>query len=126
MNNKGQTLVIFVILIPIFILILALVVDNGLIMNAKNKIINTSEIIIKNVYHKLDENNHESLIKELYDKNEIKYTNLITNYEDNKLTIKIKSAVKSIFGKVVGMDKYKFEISLTATIENAKIIIEKG
>ncbi len=126
MNNKGQTLVLFVVLIPIFILILALVVDNGLIMNTKNKLLNKSEMIIKNVYPKLDTDNYEKLIKDLYIKNEIKYDDLIVNYSNNKLTITIKTSLKSVFGKFIGQDKYDLEISLTAIKQNDKIIIEKG
>lgn len=126
MNNKGQTLVLFVVLIPIFILILALVVDNGLIMNTKNKLLNKSEMIIKNVYPKLDTDNYEKLIKDLYIKNEIKYDDLIVNYSNNKLIITIKTSLKSVFGKFIGQDKYDLEISLTAIKQNDKIIIEKG
>ena len=37
MNNKGQTLIIFVILIPILILVAALVVDTGLITFEKER-----------------------------------------------------------------------------------------
>ena len=37
MNNKGQTLIIFVILIPILILVAALVVDTGLMTFEKER-----------------------------------------------------------------------------------------
>ena len=64
MNNKGQALVEFVLILPIFILILFAVIDFGIIFYEKSSLENKSSDIIylfkngtsvdeiKNIYHK--------------------------------------------------------------------------
>ena len=51
MNNKGQALVEFVLILPVFILILFVIVDFGMIINAKNSLENKSvdvTLLVKN------------------------------------------------------------------------------
>ena len=67
MNNKGQTLVIFLILIPIIIVILTLVIDLGLVQSTKTKMLKVTEMIIEDV-----------IDKEGYDKDYIKKIKLNT------------------------------------------------
>ena len=66
MNNKGQALVEFVLILPIFILILFVIVDFGMIVNAKSNLENQSiDIVgfikndksaeeIKNIYNDIE------------------------------------------------------------------------
>jgi len=49
MNNKGQALVEFVLILPIFIFLLLVVVDFGIIFNKKNQLENNSLDVI-NLY----------------------------------------------------------------------------
>lgn len=76
MNRKGQALVEFVLILPIFILILFAIIDFGTILSKKNELENDSidiVLLIKNGTS-IDEINN-------------KYTNLdITMKEDNKYT----------------------------------------
>lgn len=51
MNNKGQALVEFVLILPIFIFLLFTAIDFGIIFNEKNKLENDSLDII-NLYNK--------------------------------------------------------------------------
>ena len=46
MNRKGQALVEFVLILPIFILILFAVIDFGMILNKKNELENNSVDIV--------------------------------------------------------------------------------
>ena len=65
MNNRGQALIEFVLILPIFILILFAVIDFGIIFNKKSNLENDSVDII-NLYKNgssLDE------IEELYEDN---------------------------------------------------------
>ena len=47
LNNKGQSLVMFIILIPIFLLIITLVYDVGNALYEKNRLSNTSYMVIE-------------------------------------------------------------------------------
>lgn len=83
MNRKGQALVEFVLILPVFILIMFAIVDFGMILSKKNELENVSfdiATMIKN-------NDSFDNIKQLYPdvsiniKNDDKYT-VITIYED--------------------------------------------
>lgn len=71
MNNKGQALIEFVLILPIFILILFSVIDLGIIFNKKSSLENDSVDII-NLFK-----NGKSLdeIEELYKDNNIDVSN---------------------------------------------------
>ena len=63
MNKNGQTLVMFVIIIPIFIILLAFVVDTGIILKNTTKLNSTTKTILKNTYDdRLNDNYYESSI----------------------------------------------------------------
>lgn len=64
MNNKGQVLVIFVILLPILLMILSLVVDLGLLSIEKRKIDNNTYDAVE---YYLESNNKEKTISLLND-----------------------------------------------------------
>jgi len=46
MNNKGQALVEFILILPIFILILFVIIDFGMIINAKSSLENQSVDVV--------------------------------------------------------------------------------
>ena len=124
MNNKGQTLVIFIIMMPIILLIFTLVIDLGYVSKEKIKIDSTLRVIIRSVLEK--ETFSKEMIDDLIEKNELTYDNYKYSYENGLLKINITKNIKSILGKIINTDIYKIEIKLTGYIENDKIIIEKG
>ena len=71
MNRKGQALEEFVLILPIFIMILFSIVDFGMIFNKKNELENIS-IDIMNL---LNNNNKIEEIQKEYPKVDIKLTN---------------------------------------------------
>lgn len=87
MNNKGQALVEFVLILPVFILILFAVVDFGMIINKKSSLENQSVDIIEHV----KKNKTEEEIKFLYDDIDIKIKN-----EKDYLKVTITSEVDII------------------------------
>ena len=71
MNTKGQALIEFVLILPIFIMILFSIVDFGMIFNKKNELENISIDII----NLLNNNNKIEEIQKEYPKVDIKLTN---------------------------------------------------
>lgn len=95
MNKKGQTLIMFVILLPLLIGVCAFVIDIGLITYEKNKLQN----IIRSVeINKVDKNLKINGIKEYRKKEKGNCVN-ITYYKD------------SVFGRIVGIKTYKISAS---------------
>lgn len=87
MNNKGQALVEFVLILPVFILILFVIVDFGMIINKKSSLENESIDIIEHI--KNDKSIDE--IRKLY--NDI---NINVSKEKDFLKINISSEVDII------------------------------
>ena len=59
MNNKGQSLVLFILIIPILIGIMALVIDCGKVLYTKSKQENTIELILEYTKEDLKNNTLE-------------------------------------------------------------------
>lgn len=78
MNRKGQALVEFVLILPIFILILFAVIDFGMILNKKNELENNSVDIVDMLKSGISveeiQNTYPNI--ELSIKKEEKYTNI--------------------------------------------------
>ena len=100
MNKKGQSLVIFVIVLPLLILALATIVDVGLMYNAKIR----GERLLEEAKEKnLD-------IKEYF-----KINNLNVEIKNNETNDKncyiINYRVESVFGKIIKINDYLIEVS---------------
>ena len=125
MNNKGQTLILFVIMIPILILLLAFVVDTGLILTEHTKLNSTIKSVLKTTYEtRLDGNYHEK-VNNLIQKNNLPTENLQIEVSENSIKIKNEYAKESIFGKIIGIKEYKIKSVLKIKNENNTLVIEK-
>lgn len=88
MNRKGQALVEFVLILPIFIMILFVVVDFGMILNKKNELENVSVDVV----NMLKNNITLEEIKSSYSDIDIdvskkdKYLNVVISEDVNILT----------------------------------------
>ena len=99
LNNKGQVLVVFVILLPIFLIILTGLVDIGL-LNLEVKKLNTNTYDAVEYY--LDNYDEEDVLdntKALLNKN-LKDINITINDTDNIVTIKVVKNYKSIYSVI--------------------------
>ena len=109
MDNKGQTLVTFVLIIPIILVILVLVIDYGLISLEKRKVSNTISDNIKYGVENIDKIDVKNDILELINKNlkrdNIKKLNI--NMDNSKVIIDITYRCNTIF------NKFSNEISLS-------------
>ena len=105
LNKNGQTLIVFIILIPLIVFLFAFIVDSGLCIYEK---VRTTETI-KSI---LAQETTETKIKELLIKNDIPVDNLqITNSLDNT-NVTNTISVQSIFGNIIGIKTYDIKINL--------------
>ena len=118
MDNKGQTLVIFIIILPLIILAMAFIVDTGIMIINKSKLDSTSKVIIDKYYDY--EGDINLVVKEYLDNNDINYESYKVIREDN-FRIEIKSKIDSIFGKVIGLKEYEIESNIVGYKENDQI-----
>lgn len=114
MNNKGQVLVIFVILLPIFLMILTLIIDLGMLSIEKRKVDNNTYDAIE---YYLESNNKDKIIK-LIEKN-IDDVDVDIKDSENSVEISVSKEYKGIYNII-----YDNEIKITyiGNKETKKII----
>ena len=103
LNNKGQVLVLFVLLIPIILVVLVMVVDIGNLSYQKNSLNNICNLTLDYIS---EENNIEK-IKEyvkLNDKN-------IDNIEIKNDKLILKKRVDGLLSHVINIDIFDIEVS---------------
>ena len=122
MNNKGQVLVLFIILLPILLLVGALVIDTGYVLSVKAKLNGTTKAVIRDVW---SDPNYETTAQDLFVKNKIPVTNLVIVKNDEAITITNEYQVKSILGSVIGIKSYKIKVKIKGYIQNDKIVFNK-
>ena len=122
MNKKGQTLILFVILIPILVTITAVVVDIGTLEFTYQKLKGIVDESIKEYYLKDGRNSMEAtleyndLSKELYKISE----------SDNEVNVYLTYEMDSIFGRLINIPSYEIIVNRKGKVEMDQIIIEEG
>ncbi len=119
MNNKGQTLIIFVILVPIIITMMALVVDVGILENKVLKTKNIVDVSIKEYFSK----ENEDVIAKTLEENNIPLDKLIVQKKENEVSVQVMYDMNSLFGKIVGLNKYTVKVARKGIKESGKINI---
>lgn len=124
LNNRGQSLVMFVIIIPIILLILTLVYDVGSAIYEKNRLSNTSYIVIDYGLDNIDEVSEVELI-ELVQKNidNLNYISVII--EGSNIKIELKKEIKGIIGKMFGFNLIEANSFYEGSLVNGEKKIER-
>ena len=121
MNNKGQSLVLFVLLIPIILGSIVLVVDLGRTVVAKNSINNKIELVIE---YGLEDNLTSEELTKLLEYNLEDCENIV-NVENNIIEINSKTYVEGIISNIINFKGFSIESEYRGFIKNNKKIIEK-
>ena len=121
MNNKGQTLIIFVILIPILILVAALVVDTGLMTFEKERY---RGIIENGIEEYFDTGNVEETEK-IFSLNDIPKEEYTIIVQENQIEVSLNTSIEAIFGKIINMQEYEIKMNDIGTQEGKRVIINK-
>ena len=123
-NNKGQSLVMFVLIIPIFLLILTLVFDVGNAIYEKDRLSNTNYLTIEYGLNNIDtvtENDLKNLIEQ--NTSNLKY--IYVTIEENQIEIKMEKDAKSIIGKMFNFNLVKIISHYEGKIINNQKEIER-
>ena len=123
-NNKGQSLVMFVLIIPIFLLILTLVYDVGNAIYEKDRLSNTNYLTIEYGLNNIDtvtENDLKNLIEQ--NTSNLKY--IYVTIEENQIEIKMEKDAKSIIGKMFNFNLVKIISHYRGKIINNQKEIER-
>ena len=124
LNNKGQSLVLFVLLIPIFVMIMASVIDVGNLISAKTEIDNINKIVID---YGLDNMNDINVVNDmkLLAKENKKDINIDIKFVDMEYRVLCNYYVDGIFSNVLKIKGYNVKSSYKGYLDNNKKIIKK-
>lgn len=123
MNNKGQSLVTFVLIIPILFLIFMMIYDIGSMVLLKNELNDINYIAVDYGLVHIDDEDVVSKIEQLISKNKDDVDNISVNIDDGKLYVVLEDNINTRinFGNV-----FKVKSSYVGYMDNDKKIIERN
>ena len=121
MNNKGQTLVLFVLILPIIIFIMLLVIDVSNMFITKQELNNINKIVLNYGLDIIEEENIDSKLEELINKN-ISVNEHTVKIENGTIEKKLK---KNIQGIVTKKKIYEVKSTYKGYIEEDKKVISR-
>ena len=122
-NNKGQSLVMFVLILPIILMILVMVVDIGKMMLLRSSLNNINYIAIDYGLDNLDRENIVGDIEEVIYKNKSDIDSVSVLIDDGKIQITLKDNVDLLILK--NSQIFYVKSSYVGYISNNKKIIER-
>ena len=123
MNNKGQSLITFVLIFPIIFLIVLALYDIGNIAILKNELNNINYLAIDYGLDIIDDENIQTKLTNLIKKNKNDIDNINIDIENNQINITLKS---NITLKIINTNIHTIESSYKGYIdENNQKVIKK-
>ncbi len=122
MNKKGQTLILFVILIPILVILTAVVVDVGSLEFTYQKLKGIVDESIKEYYLKDGKTSLENTLEY----NDLSKESYEITEANNEVSVYVTYEMDSIFGKLINISSYEIKINRKGKIQENQIIIEEG
>lgn len=112
MNNKGQVLVMFLILLPVVLILFAYAIDKCYLLYQQNNQKNTGNIVCS---YALNTNKTDNDIRQLALENDSKLNSIKIIRSDNQAVITLEKEIDSIFGKILGLSTYKIKTKTECT-----------
>lgn len=118
LNNKGQSLVMFICLLPILLLIVLAIVDVSRMVIEKNKLNNINYIAISYYSSHKEEDDVTERIISLVKRNDEDIINVRINKDKN--TIYLDKKIDSTMGKIIGISEYEIVSEYSFTDDGIK------
>lgn len=118
MNNKGQVLVIFIVLLPVFLILLALVVDFGLFATEKRRIENNTLDAVEYYLENIDKEDIKDRTIELI-KSNIEDAQITINEKEDYVEIIVYKDYSGMYSKLTNA---KLRVTYKGFKEDKKII----
>ena len=125
LNNKGQSLVLFVVLLPILLFVIVLVVDVGSIMTSKQDLNNINYMMVDYGLDNMGKENIESEITNYILLNTNKLDNIDVRVIDNEVYIYMQKYEKSLISHIFNIKGFQIVSEYKGTIINDEKSIER-
>jgi Flp pilus assembly protein TadG len=127
MNKKGQVLIVFILMLPIFLMLIGMIIDIGYNYLEKRKLDN---VIKDTIVYGLEHNTEDPEVlrgkmNHLIDENisNITLSNIVI--EENNVKITINKETEGLFGRILNKRLYQISSSYRGYMENAELKIIK-
>ena len=125
MNRKGQVLVMFVILLPIFFIIMTLLIDIGNLILTNNEINDVSYMVLEHCLDHLDEEDIIDASRELLKLNNKNLNIESFKIDNDKVYLNVSYQVKGIMSNIINIKLFEINNKYNAYIKDNKKIIER-
>ena len=125
LNNKGQSLVLFVVLLPILLFVIVLVVDIGTIMTSKQDLNNINYMMIDYGLDNIEKENLENEITNYILLNTKKLDDIEVKIIEYEVYIYMKKYEKSLIAHIFNIQGFEIVSEYKGTIVNDKKNIER-
>ena len=137
LNNKGQSLILFVIVLPVVLFVLVLVIDIGKLLVLRQELNNISEIVLDYGLDKLDMD--DNISSDIYDSNYNLEDELIeviklnksdidkidVRIDNDRIYVDLSKGEKGIFSSLVDISMFNVKSSYVGYLDNNKKRIER-
>lgn len=125
LNNKGQSLILFVLIIPVFLLLFVLVIDVGNMISIRRELDNINHITIDYGLSNIKDINNDKLIEiiKLNDDN-VDIENI--KIEEDKIEINITKEYDGYFLGLLRIKSFTIKSSYKGEIKDYQKIIERN
>lgn len=125
LNNKGQSLVLFILLIPILVGVMVLVIDVGELFHTKVQIENVTEMVLEyGLDHIQDDDFQIEILKDLMQENLTMAVSEV-EIEQEKIHIITKTKVASVFSRMFGFREFQIVSEYQGYLDGDQKQIEK-
>jgi len=126
MNNKGQSLILFVLLFPIIFLILVLVYDIGNMILLKLELDNINKLVMDYGITKIDKSEINIEIEKIILKNKEDIDTFVVTLVDEKIYIVLKDSLDNNVSILKNMDLFEIKSSYVGYLLDDKKVIERN
>lgn len=124
LNNKGQSLVMFVVILPVIIMILMMVVDIGKMVNLKSELDNINYIAISYGLDNISDDDIQDKIRKLIYKNKLGIDEVKIEIDDGEVDITLVDGIDLILLRESNI--LRVRSSYRGIISDEKKIIERN
>jgi len=126
MNNKGQSLILFVLLFPIIFLILVLVYDIGNMILLKLELDNINKLVMDYGITKIDKSEINIELEKMILKNKEDIDTFVVTLVDEKIYIVLKDSLDNNVSILKNMDLFEIKSSYVGYLLDDKKVIERN
>ena len=137
LNNKGQSLILFVIVLPVVLFILVLVIDIGKVLVLRQELNNISEIVLDygldkldmddNTSSDIDDSNYnlEDELIEVIKLNKSDIDKIDVRIDNDRIYVDLYKGKEGIFSSLVDISMFNVKSSYVGYLDNNKKRIER-